>query len=119
MGGAGNDIIYGEQNAGTPSGSPLRMRDGVETLIGGAGADIIYENMGGDRIFGQGDSDTIYGGQDDDTIIGGDGSDGLYGNIGDDLIYGDNLFSSANAGIDTIDGATGNDSAVYLSDYSH
>ena len=117
MGGTGNDIIYGGQNAGTPSGAPLRMRDGVETLIGGAGADIIYGNMGGDRIFGQGDGDTIYGGQDDDTIIGGDGGDRLYGNIGDDLIYGDNLVSSVNAGIDTIDGAAGNDTAVYLSNY--
>jgi V8-like Glu-specific endopeptidase len=112
-GGDGDDRLFGGQNDG-PVGVDGVMRIGVETVMGGAGNDLIYGNHGSDILFGDSGQDVLYGGQDNDTIYGGDGNDLLFGNRGDDLLYGDNSFSSSGAGIDTIIGGPGIDTAVFL-----
>ena len=82
------------------------MREGVDTIIGGTGADVIYGNYGSDLLSGGSGADVIYGGQDNDTMFGGAGSDYLYGNLGDDLMSGgsglDIFVFGANQGNDTV-----------------
>ena len=49
----------------------LAIRDSMDILIGGAGADRIYGQLGGDFIEGGGGDDTITGGIGDDFLVGG------------------------------------------------
>ncbi|WP_281683701.1 matrixin family metalloprotease [Thalassobaculum salexigens] len=62
--------------------------DGVQEVVGNAGADILYGNQAGDTLLGRNGDDTLYGGQDDDTLIAGNGDDQLFGNLGNDLVSG-------------------------------
>ncbi|TLP54437.1 type I secretion C-terminal target domain-containing protein, partial [Pseudomonas mosselii] len=70
-----------------------RTNDGADTLLGGAGDDI---------IFGQGGNDYIDGGKGNDILLGGSGNDTLLGGEGNDLLFG-------GAGNDTLIGGKGND----------
>lgn len=90
-GGDGNDNLFGGQNSGFPQPSDnglLRMIDGVETLYGGGGDDLVYGNFGSDVLFGDNGSDTLFGGQGDDTLYGGTGDDILNGNRSNDFYIG-------------------------------
>ena len=42
------------------------MRQGLESVIGGNGDDLIYGNTGGDLLLGEAGIDQLFGGQDDD-----------------------------------------------------
>lgn len=104
-GGEGDDTIYGGQNSGSPSGSPLALRDGVETVQGGNGSDVIYGNHGNDELYGEAGNDTLYGGQNDDILVGGDGTDRLIGNLGNDSYWGNSgadIFEVIGGGSDVV-----------------
>jgi hypothetical protein len=64
-GGAGNDILIGD--------------DSVNVFDGGGGNDVLTGN-GGD--------DVLNGGDGSDIVIGGDGADVLHGDLGNDLLIG-------------------------------
>ena len=96
---------------------------GTDSIISGAGNDVLYGGQGNDTIAGADGDDTIYGNADNDLIDGGEGSDTIYAGQGNDKIYGglsgsdanvlygnlgdDTIF--ANAAGDTIFGGQGND----------
>jgi cysteine-rich repeat protein len=83
------------------------------TIVGGAGADFIWANVGDDNISGNGGEDIIDGGPGNDQINGGPGEDQLTGGLGDDTIDGgaadDSLTMGADEGFDSIDGGAGTD----------
>ena len=87
-GGAGSDLIYGE--------------DGIDFLHGGAGADRLFGGNDDDFLFGDGGKDALHGDAGDDIIIGGIGKDMLYGGLGNDSL-------DAISGNDVMDGGEGND----------
>jgi hypothetical protein len=62
--------------------------DGMDTVFGGAGNDIINTGDDADSIDGGDDNDTINAGIDDDTVRGGDGDDSILGGHGSDTISG-------------------------------
>ena len=108
-GGAGNDTIFAGQNTGAARASDdglLRQLDGVETVFGGAGSDLIYGNYGAELGFGGVGDDTFYGGQGDDTLSGGDGADILAGNRANDQLFGgtgaDVFVFNSNGAVDVI-----------------
>ena len=75
---------------------------GNDIIIGGEQADLIYGGKGNDYIYGGDGRNAIYGGANDDVIVGGYDNDRLFGDAGNDIIYGlDDM--------DTIDGGAGND----------
>lgn len=75
----------------------LRGTQGADTLVGGAGDDVIYGFEGADTLKGGGGNDVIAGNEGNDVLQGGDGDDYLLGGPGND----------------TIDGGAGNDWAAY------
>lgn len=66
----------------------IRGGPGRDTVVAGAGDEVIYGNRHGDHLLGGAGDDTVYGGQDDDRIAGGDSADVLYGNLGGDTLSG-------------------------------
>jgi hypothetical protein len=104
---------------GGREGGTLTAQDGDDTIIGGAGIDEIYGNLGNDRLRGQDGDDLLFGGQNGgeptldrwgrlkqqqgvETLAGGDGDDLIYGNFGAEELYG-------GLGDDTMFGGQGND----------
>ncbi|WP_148169570.1 S8 family serine peptidase [Pseudomonas chlororaphis] len=98
----------------------------VDTLIGGAGNDVITldgtaaivygddlagTQAGNDTLIGGAGGDTLYGGGGADTLQGNGGKDVLDGGAGDDLLDGgaDDDRLSGGAGVDTLLGGSGND----------
>jgi Ca2+-binding RTX toxin-like protein len=75
---------------------------GIETVLGGSGADDITGNNVGNLLIGNNGADTIDGAGGVDTIEGGGGGDSLEGGGGNDLITG-------GAGSDDLLGGPGND----------
>jgi len=111
--GAGDDIVdltaHGPGGVAYAKDMKIYAGDGNDTLVGGAGGDILYGENGNDLILGFAGADVIYGGAGNDTIYGEDfGFDGsrsydtLYGNEGNDVIYGGGRD-------DTLDGGADND----------
>ncbi|MBU2982517.1 tandem-95 repeat protein [Lentibacter algarum] len=105
--------------------------DGLDTVFGGAGNDIIFTGDDADEIDGGTgndtidagiDDDTVYGGEGDDSIIGFHGADSIFGNEGDDFInaggstYGGNEVDATdilpNNDTDYVDGGAGNDTIL-------
>jgi Ca2+-binding RTX toxin-like protein len=62
--------------------------DDRDSVLGGAGSDVIFTGDDADTIFGGGGEDFIDGGIDDDSIDGGDGDDLIIGDHGSDTIFG-------------------------------
>ena len=89
------------------------------TLMGGAGEDMITGGILNDTLDGGADSDTLVGGEGDDTLKGGSGRlDTLIGGAGDDKLYGgegdDNLVGdSVGATPADFDGTVGDDIFVF------
>ncbi|KTS14426.1 hypothetical protein NS228_29075, partial [Methylobacterium indicum] len=86
----------------------------ADTIVGGAGIDLIRGDAGNDSIDGGEDDDVISGGDGEDTIAGGAGNDEIWADAGDDLVIG-------GAGNDVLYGGGGIDTAVFagaFSDYS-
>jgi hypothetical protein len=73
IGGAGNDLIVGDDVSNTLSG-----KDGNDHIDGLGGADL---------IFGDNGDDTINGGAEDDILIGGPGVNAIDGAQGDDICF--------------------------------
>ncbi len=113
--GAGNDTVFGEDDNDTilgGAGNDL-IDAGIDddSVDGGDGVDVILGDQGDDTLDGGGDTDLILGGVGDDEIDGGEGDDILDGEDGDDLIdggAGDDI-AFGEAGEDTITGGEGND----------
>ncbi|MCU4181102.1 hypothetical protein [Bosea sp. BH3] len=108
--GEGNDLVFGTSSAGFvidagAGDDQIYMggytADADDHILGGAGNDMIYADIG---------DDYVDGGEGDDLISGGAGDDTLFGGAGDDII-------KAGAGNDTIDGGEGYD-VLDLSDAS-
>jgi Ca2+-binding RTX toxin-like protein len=101
-GGAGSDILHGE--------------DGADQLFGDDGWDVLYGGAGDDELYGEGDTDTLKGEAGNDTLNGGSGIAYLYGGDGNDQLNYDpttsDIFALGNylaptildgdAGIDTL-----------------
>ena len=98
----------------------------VDTLIGGAGNDVITASSTGAIIYGddlagtQAGNDTLFGGAGGDTLYGGGGADVMQGNGGKDVMDGgaaDDVLDggdgddrlSGGVGIDTLVGGSGDD----------
>ncbi len=91
--------------------------DGLDTVFGGLGNDVINTGDDADEIDGGDGNDTINAGIDDDTVIGGmgddsiigdHGSDSITGNEGDDYIDAGNVSLGGNE-VDSIDAVPEND----------
>ncbi|MFG0630369.1 immunoglobulin-like domain-containing protein [Pseudomonas sp. xss_2] len=80
-----------------------RANDGADTLMGGAGNDIIFGQGGNDYIDGGKGNDILLGGTGNDTLLGGEGNDVLFGGVGKDTLIGGkgNDILSGGAGADT------------------
>ncbi|WP_277017648.1 Ig-like domain-containing protein [Lentibacter algarum] len=78
--------------------------DGLDTVFGGAGNDVISTGDDADEIDGGTGNDTIDGGIDDDTITGGTGDDSIIGQHGADSIFGNDGDDFINAGGSTYGG---------------
>lgn len=105
-GGLGNDTIVGGAGVdvivGVNGNDNLQGGAGADFLIGGNGNDTIDGGAGIDLIVGGNGQDVIDGGADLDIIFGLNGKDILRGGLGDDLIFGGN-------GADQLIGEAGND----------
>lgn len=60
----------------------------AESIVGGAGNDVIIALAGNDRVEGGKGNDNIYGGEGDDKLFGGAGNDKLWGGGGKDTLSG-------------------------------
>ncbi|MGE0152696.1 MAG: beta strand repeat-containing protein [Reyranellaceae bacterium] len=77
--------------------------DGSDYLAAGAGFDMLFGGGGNDWLFGGGDFDTAYGGEGNDTVYGGEGKDLIYGDVGDDALYdGDDALMYGGDGSDLL-----------------
>jgi Ca2+-binding RTX toxin-like protein len=85
---------------------------GVERLhfIGGAQGDAVTGHGGGDLLEGRAGDDTLAGGDGNDDLSGGTGANSLDGGNHDDILR------SGSLGIDTVQGGSGEDTAII--DYS-
>ena len=82
--------------------------DGMDTVFGGAGNDLINTGDDADEIDGGTGNDTIDAGIDDDTVRGGAGADSIFGDDGDDIINAGGSSYGGN-GPDATDILPGND----------
>ncbi|QXH54097.1 type I secretion C-terminal target domain-containing protein [Pseudomonas fakonensis] len=80
-----------------------RSNDGNDTLMGGAGNDIIFGQGGNDYLDGGKGNDILLGGTGNDTLLGGEGNDLLFGGAGNDTLIGGkgNDIMTGGAGADT------------------
>ncbi|MBY4892336.1 tandem-95 repeat protein [Rhodobacteraceae bacterium N5(2021)] len=116
-GGAGDDLIYGQDDADTITGGT-----GDDTIDGGVDDDSILGGQGDDVIEGGHGQDFIQGNIGDDEISGGRGSDTLEGNAGDDTIIGgagDSIIGGGDADSifidqDEVDENGDNDTAIFV-----
>ncbi|NES43863.1 calcium-binding protein [Moorena sp. SIO2C4] len=87
--------------------------NGNDTLIGGAGDDLLRGDAGNDYLVGGDGDDNLLGDAGDDTLIGGNGNDNLVGGGGDDILISGvgnttfvldagSAFNSSNFGTTTI-----------------
>ncbi|MDO8811543.1 MAG: retention module-containing protein [Gallionella sp.] len=93
----------------TVIGETLRGSHGDDTLVGGAGNDMLFGEQGKDHLEGGSGNDTLYGGQGKDTLKGGLGNDLLYGGEGKDIF----AWSPADVG------APGNPAVDTIADFDH
>lgn len=95
-------VIFGSTSFGA-SGGPT---EGDDSLLGGAGPDLIDGLGGNDAIDGAGGADTLLGGGGDDSLLGAGGNDTLSGGFGGDTLEGGEGADSASGGADA-DSLTG------------
>lgn len=93
FGGAGNDLINGQQQD-----DDLFGQSGNDTLFGGDGFDLLDGGTG---------NDTLFGGNSGDTLIGGAGIDVMDGGTGFDVFEFNAISESAFGYADTISGFDG------------
>jgi Ca2+-binding RTX toxin-like protein len=94
VGGSGNDLIsvvglaLACELSGGNGRDTLLSGAGADLLLGGNGKDILMALAGIDRLNGGNGKDTLDGGEGDDTINGGRGLDLLTGGLGADVFLG-------------------------------
>ncbi|WP_299041449.1 tandem-95 repeat protein [uncultured Tateyamaria sp.] len=118
---AGNDPDLGldqlniEDDGSNPifPGDP-RPDNGMDTVFGGEGNDLIFGADDDDELYGGTGNDTIDGEIDEDFIDGGEGDDSLLGGQGNDTIEGGvgNDFIDGGLQADTLNGGEGNDTIL-------
>ncbi|MGH8008887.1 MAG: MopE-related protein, partial [Candidatus Binatia bacterium] len=79
--------------------------DGVNDIVGTAGADNLTGTAGNDVIMGLGGSDVINGQGGNDLLCGGEGADTILGGAGNDTLDG-------GPGVDVLNGGQGTDTCV-------
>lgn len=104
-GGAGNDIIDGQDVAIGNVALFIDGGAGDDAITGTAGRDNINGGDGNDNIVSRDGDDIIRAGSGDDIVDGGGGDDQISGEDGNDTVFGGN-------GNDTIEGGFGNDSIL-------
>gem|GEM_PF-3551641 len=72
---------------GTPGENDALL--GVESVVGGAGNDVLSGDDGPNALSGNGGNDTISGLDGPDTLHGGEGRDIVSGDLGSDQLFGD------------------------------
>jgi Ca2+-binding RTX toxin-like protein len=88
----------------------LNSSSGIENLLGGAKADVLYGNSLPNTISGNDGADRMFGGLGNDLLIGGNGSDQCTGGAGDDTYLfaatlaaeADQVTENTNEGVDTL-----------------
>ena len=110
------DTIYGGQNTGawtlgkTRTGT-THLREGHDTLKGGAGDDWMNSDMEADILFGEPDNDWMYGGQEENLLYGEESAGTLRGDLEGDTLDGGPgadhfiLGNDTNTGDDRVDQA--------------
>lgn len=114
-GGDGDDTLLGSTTADSMVGGAgndliyggldedsLEGGDGDDTIYGENGNDTITGLVGNDVLSGGKGNDNLDGGDDNDVVYGDDGNDSILGGVGDDTLWGNN-------GNDTISGEDGED----------
>ncbi len=76
--------------------------EGHDLIAGGVDRDVLYGDNGNDQIWGGTQNDSLYGGAGDDKLHGGSGNDDVRGGVGNDTVNG-------NEGNDVLRGEDGND----------
>ncbi|MGO9431194.1 calcium-binding protein [Rhodoblastus sp.] len=110
--GTGNDKLHGDTMAGSSSSA--------DTLIGGAGDDLLKVTSGNNSLVAGTGHNTLYGGSGLDTLDGGghsvmyagSGSNSIVASSGYDTIYGGSgtdTISLQNGGSSSVTGGTGSD----------
>ncbi len=108
-----------------PADPPLRLEAGpddtiltgsgaADTILGGAGGDLLGGGGGDDLIAGGAGRDVMHGGAGDDALSGGDGDDTLQGEDGADALLGGagNDLLAGHEGNDVLLGGAGDDSLL-------
>lgn len=83
FGGAGRDLLYGEEG-----NDQIHASGGNDVVFGGAGNDTLLGDAGDDQLRGGKGDDVLGGGAGNDYLHGGEGNDQLHGNAGDDILFG-------------------------------
>jgi Ca2+-binding RTX toxin-like protein len=109
VGGSGNDLIsvvglaLACELSGGNGRDTLLSGAGADLLLGGNGKDILMALAGIDRLDGGNGKDTLDGGEGDDTIDGGRGLDLLTGGLGADVFLGrDKAFELIDRALDDV-----------------
>jgi Ca2+-binding RTX toxin-like protein len=79
-----------------------QLQVGNDTILGGAGDELLDGWLGNDRLNGAAGNDTLWGHTGNDSLLGGDGNDILNGGVGDDVL-------TPGLGNDQINGGDGTD----------
>jgi endoglucanase len=84
---------------------------GDDGISAGDGADLVFGKDGNDSVFGNAGDDRVFGGRGADVILGGAGADIAMGGLGDDVLIGGSGDDKlkGNDGDDTVLGSDGND----------
>lgn len=103
FGGLGDDVIYGDDIAGTNTlggNDYIEGGDGADRILAGAGIDTVFGDAGNDTIDGGAGADSISAGAGDDIInlSDGHGADTVAGGTGTDTLSGAALSNSATVG---------------------
>jgi Ca2+-binding RTX toxin-like protein len=117
FGQAGNDTITLNQANGALPAANLFGGAGNDTLIGGAGNDMLFGQSGNDTLLGAGGFDFLFGGTENDTLTGGDADDQVFGEGGNDRMIwnpGDDTdLNEGGAGNDTVEVNGGNGAEAF------
>lgn len=109
LGGAGQDVIYGNalrnMLIGGAGDDRLYSFEGEDSIAGGFGQDQLWGGGAWDYMHGNQGADTLWGGDGGDWVVGGQDGDLLNGEAGDDYIV-------ANLGADTAYGGDGADTIL-------
>ncbi|HSV14784.1 MAG TPA: calcium-binding protein [Tepidisphaeraceae bacterium] len=104
----GNDSITLDTTNGALPAAKVSADSGNDTVIGGAGDDIIDGGAGNDMLLGTDGADTLHGGAGDDLIDGNGGADTAFLGAGNDTFVWD-----PGDGSDIVEGGTDTDAMVF------